>query len=191
MNIGNKQRESLLLENGTPRASVTFDVWPDGQLSMWTSFKHGDDFADVQKCLEEMRLKLDQFIAAGHMCPFGWRHNSQHTASLAVVVRHKGETPKSDYVLGAKEDTQDKGLPVVMRSLERQRDELRAENERLRSACQEMNHALSRCAYLCGEPNEQECSWYDVEPYPQAAIEAVQKMRDELVKLRAQIAEMK
>ena len=31
-------------------------------------------------------------------------------------------TPESDYILGEKADPQDKGLPVVIRRLERQRD---------------------------------------------------------------------
>ncbi len=121
----------------------------------------------------------------------------QHAASLAAVARHKGETPETDTLVPhlnlshyGMNDAAYK-LRTKCKDLEPQRDELRAESQRLRSACQEMNAALSRCAYLSGEPNEQECSWYDVEPYPQKAVEAVQKMREELVKLRAQIAGMK
>lgn len=69
---------------------------------------------------------------------------------------------------------------------ERQRDVALAECDRLRKACSEYNSALSRCAYLASEPNEMEASWYDVEPYPQNAVDAVEKMRS---KLNAALAE--
>lgn len=67
-----------------------------------------------------------------------------------------------------------------IKKMERELAAANKRNEELADSCKEMNAALSRCAYFSGPPNEQECSWYDVEPYPQSAVDAVRKMRQEL-----------
>ena len=70
MALSNKQREVLIEINGYPKASVNFDVWTDGKVSMWTTFNHGDDYGEIKKCLVAMREQLDRFIRDGKMCPF-------------------------------------------------------------------------------------------------------------------------
>lgn len=70
MALADKQRGALIETKGPPKASVSFDLWEDGQVSMWTTFNHGDDYDVIKKGIMAMREHLDRFIRDGKMCPF-------------------------------------------------------------------------------------------------------------------------
>lgn len=59
----------------------------------------------------------------------------RHTASPAEAARHKGETPDTDTLMHRiiNGGSIDRDVLDAFRAIERQRDELRAENERLRA----------------------------------------------------------
>ena len=50
--------------------TLEFDVWPDGDVSMWTHLKHGDNYDQVKQQFQAIRSHLDTFINDGGMCPF-------------------------------------------------------------------------------------------------------------------------
>jgi hypothetical protein len=54
--------------------------------------------------------------------------------------------------------------------------QLRAENERVRQACLEMNAALSRIDYACGTPNEMGVSEYDLHCDPVLVVARVEAL---------------
>lgn len=56
---------------------------------------------------------------------------------------------------------------------------LEAERDQLKAACIELNAALSRIDYVLGEPNEMECSSYDVHANPEAVVARVAALRAE------------
>lgn len=57
--------------------------------------------------------------------------------------------------------------------LAKHRDELQIEVTRLREALREMSDALSRISYMCGPPNDQHISIYDVAPDPNTVVTQV------------------
>jgi len=65
-----KQRDALIGSLGEPRLRLEFDVWPDGQVSMWTHLDHGGSFEQVKVDFETIQRHLSNFISAGAMCPF-------------------------------------------------------------------------------------------------------------------------
>lgn len=70
MSLADKQREALLRERGDPVITLEFDVFGDGQVSMWTHFSHGADFLEIKKCLVAVNEHLSNFIRDENMCPF-------------------------------------------------------------------------------------------------------------------------
>jgi len=70
MSLINKQREALLSMLGAPALSLEFDVWPDGNVSMWTHLNHAADYAKTRADFIAIRDHLNSFIAAEAMCPF-------------------------------------------------------------------------------------------------------------------------
>jgi hypothetical protein len=70
MSLAGKQRDALIAERGEPALRLEFDVFADGQVSMWTHFQHGDDFAANKRRLIKVRDHLTEFINDEAMCPF-------------------------------------------------------------------------------------------------------------------------
>lgn len=60
--------------------------------------------------------------------------------------------------------------------LAKHRDELQIEVTRLREACRELAAALSRISYMCGPPNDQGVSIYDVAPDPNTVVTQVTRV---------------
>lgn len=80
MALANHQRDALVAVNGEPALTLEFDVWADGNVSMWTHLKHGDDYNAVKRQFVAIRRHLDRFIKDGDMCPFHVAENSQSRA---------------------------------------------------------------------------------------------------------------
>jgi hypothetical protein len=70
MGLANKQRDALVQERGEPKLRLEFDVFADGQISMWTHFDHGGDFNEVKVMLGGIQKHLTEFLADESMCPF-------------------------------------------------------------------------------------------------------------------------
>lgn len=70
MSLADKQRAALVRERGEPRLKLEFDVFADGQISMWTHFDHSGDFNEVKKMLTGIRDHLTEFLQDEAMCPF-------------------------------------------------------------------------------------------------------------------------
>jgi len=70
MALASKQREALVQERGEPKLRLEFDVFADGQISMWTHFDHGGDFNNVKEMLKGVHAHLTEFIRDESMCPF-------------------------------------------------------------------------------------------------------------------------
>lgn len=64
------QREALIKERGEPLLSIEFDVFDGDKVSMWTHFKHGEDFEAAEKRLVAIRDHLNEFLRDKAMCPF-------------------------------------------------------------------------------------------------------------------------
>ena len=60
--------------------------------------------------------------------------------------------------------------------LAKHRDELQVEVTRLREACRELAAALSRISYICGQPNDQGVSVFDVAPDPEMVVNQVVRL---------------
>jgi len=70
MNLTDKQREALIAERGEPVLTLEFDVFEGENVSMWTHFKHGEDFNKAKARLTACRDKLNEFLRDENMCPF-------------------------------------------------------------------------------------------------------------------------
>jgi hypothetical protein len=70
MPLSDKQRTALIAERGEPKLRLEFDVFADGQVSMWTHFDHGGDFGEVKTMLTKIHKHLTEFMADENMCPF-------------------------------------------------------------------------------------------------------------------------
>lgn len=70
MALDNKQRDALIAERGAPTLRLEFDVFADGQVSMWTHFKHGDNFGEMKMLLVAVKEHLAEFVKDEGMCPF-------------------------------------------------------------------------------------------------------------------------
>lgn len=70
MALADNQRQALISERGEPSLRIEFDVFSDGQVSMWTHFQHGDDFNKVKDRLESVLAHLTEFLKDESMCPF-------------------------------------------------------------------------------------------------------------------------
>lgn len=73
-------------------------------------------------------------------------------------------------------------LERKLRAAQAELAELRERNERLKKGCIELNLAIDRIDYACGEPNEMEVSDYAVHQNEEAVVERVKTM---LAQLRA------
>lgn len=76
MGLADKQRAAKIKERGEPKLRLDFDVFDNDDVSMWTHFQHGDDFATVRKSLVAIRDHLNNFLNDESMCPFR-KPNSQ------------------------------------------------------------------------------------------------------------------
>lgn len=101
MALADSQRQALIDERGEPLLRIEFDVFADGQVSMWTHFKHGDDFRRVKAELEAARAHLTEFLKDESMCPFRHAEKPQiqvgnieldkrldRGKTIAVIYRH-------------------------------------------------------------------------------------------------------
>lgn len=64
------QRDALIAERGEPLLTLEFDVFEGENVSMWTHFKHGEDFNKAKERLILCKKKLDEFLRDEKMCPF-------------------------------------------------------------------------------------------------------------------------
>ena len=65
-----RQRNAIWKANGEPLIVITFDGFPNGEVSMWQSTKHSSDYDTVRQSLIKMREHLDRFLKNERMCPF-------------------------------------------------------------------------------------------------------------------------
>lgn len=70
MALASKQRDALIAERGEPVLRLEFDVFPDGQVSMWSHFEHGSDFRHTKEMLVQIHDHLAEFLRDENMCPF-------------------------------------------------------------------------------------------------------------------------
>lgn len=66
----NRQRKAQYASKGRPTLSLEFDVFPDGEVSMWAHTRHEIPFDEMQAAFESVRRHLVSFIADAYMCPF-------------------------------------------------------------------------------------------------------------------------
>lgn len=64
------QRDALIKERGEPLLTLEFDVFDGNMVSMWTHFKHGEDFSKAKERLRLCQKKLEEFLRDENMCPF-------------------------------------------------------------------------------------------------------------------------
>ena len=70
MSLANKQRDARIEALGEPTLRVEFDVFANGEVSMWTHFDHQSDFNVVKTQLTAVRDHLTEFLKDENMCPF-------------------------------------------------------------------------------------------------------------------------
>jgi len=85
MALSEKQRDALIAERGEPKLRLEFDVFADGQISMWTHFDHGGDFVRVKEMLIGIQKHLTEFLVDESMCPF---------SKVRAATRTEGEGEK-------------------------------------------------------------------------------------------------
>jgi len=68
--LTNRQRAHLYRQHGAPTLALEFDVFPDGQVSMWTHTRHDVPFADMHAAFELISQHIRRFIEDREMCPF-------------------------------------------------------------------------------------------------------------------------
>lgn len=68
--LTNRQRNILYQKNGRPTLALEFDVFPDGEVSMWAHVRHDVPFVEMKAAFEAIKRHLESFIADGEMCPF-------------------------------------------------------------------------------------------------------------------------
>ncbi|NBR00722.1 MAG: hypothetical protein EBT79_12740 [Actinobacteria bacterium] len=73
----------------------------------------------------------------------------------------------------AQHSTPSEAMASAIAGVRAEIERLWAEIERLRAECIELNSALSRIDYACGEPNEMGCSEYDVHADPEVVVRRV------------------
>ena len=66
----NRQRSMMYRTKGEPTLALEFDVFPDGQCSMWAHTRHDVPFATMQAAFQAVLAHLQSFIADGEVCPF-------------------------------------------------------------------------------------------------------------------------
>jgi hypothetical protein len=94
------------------------------------------------------------------------------------------ETPRTDEIDRLDDDDLVRRIEDGYSRLERELTAARAERDRMRHGATVYSAALGRIDYLCGEPNEMECSAYDVHKDETAVIKAVEKLKAERDALR-------
>lgn len=70
MSLTDKQREARIKSLGQPILRLEFDVFENGEISMWTHFDHGGDFIKSKSQLMAIRDHLTEFLNDENMCPF-------------------------------------------------------------------------------------------------------------------------
>lgn len=70
MSVAEKQRSALVASKGEPAMTLEFDVWSDGNVSMWTHLNHSGDYEETKKRFMKIRDHIDSFMSDGTMCPF-------------------------------------------------------------------------------------------------------------------------
>ena len=83
MALSEKRRSALIAERGEPKLRLEFDVFADGQISMWTHFDHSGDFTEVKNMLVGIQKHLTEFLADESMCPF---HRPTTNGSTGVRI---------------------------------------------------------------------------------------------------------
>jgi hypothetical protein len=64
------KRSALHASRGKPVLSIDFEVFANGEVSMWTHFDHGMPFGDAETHLKAIQAHLAKFIRDRAMCPF-------------------------------------------------------------------------------------------------------------------------
>jgi hypothetical protein len=67
---------------GKPVLGIDFEVFANGEVSMWTHFDHGMPFADAEGHLKAIQTHLAKFIRDRAMCPF-------HPENASMEAREK------------------------------------------------------------------------------------------------------
>ena len=75
MNLSERQRKARIKELGEPVLRLEFDVFENGEISMWTHFDHSGNFQQVKEQLIEIRNHLQEFLNDEGMCPFHKQEN--------------------------------------------------------------------------------------------------------------------
>ena len=68
--LSNRQRRNQIARKGRPVLSLEFDVFLDGDVSMWAHTRHDIPFPQMQAAFEAIQAHLARFISDADMCPF-------------------------------------------------------------------------------------------------------------------------
>ena len=68
--LTNTQRAIQYAVKGEPTLALEFDVFADGEVSMWTHTRHDVPFTQMEQAFQAIQRHLSRFIAAKAMCPF-------------------------------------------------------------------------------------------------------------------------
>ncbi len=68
--FSNRQRSNQQKRKGRPVLSLEFDVYEDGECSMWAHTRHEVPFLTMKAAFEKIEEHIHKFIEEGDMCPF-------------------------------------------------------------------------------------------------------------------------
>jgi len=85
--FSNRQRAKLYKQKGRPVLALEFDVFPSGEVSMWTHTRHDIPFDEMKRAFEAVQDHLRRFIVDGDICPF----NPSFLEEESVLVNDGGK----------------------------------------------------------------------------------------------------